>query len=63
MTEDLQKENPCKNTCKERCVGCHGICIKYIKWKKKLDKHNREQRIKRHLDNLKMYNDVANLLR
>ena len=26
-------ENPCKN-CDKRCVGCHGICKAYRRWKR-----------------------------
>lgn len=31
------KMSPCKG-CKDRIVGCHSNCKKYIEWRKELDK-------------------------
>lgn len=40
---------PCKN-CKERKVGCHSICSKYIEWKKEFEKLKAEEKEARSLD-------------
>lgn len=43
------KNAPCKD-CKDRAVGCHAICKKYIEWKKErdaiLEKINKERDLK-----------------
>lgn len=32
-------KTPCRD-CKERVLGCHATCQKYIDWKKEVDEYN-----------------------
>lgn len=56
----VEKDNPCKPDCPDRCVvpNCHTTCPKYLKWKsefeeekKKIKEHNEKHRV----NSTKMY--------
>lgn len=34
---------PC-SACKDRQLGCHDKCVKYLSWRKELDNHNAKVR-------------------
>ena len=44
---NVTTDNPCRD-CKERQVGCHATCNKYIEWRKEYDRVTKGIRNRRH---------------
>lgn len=42
----MRKDCPCTRVCSERTDTCHSTCLRYAKWRKKLDQENQAVRDK-----------------
>lgn len=48
-------ENPCKD-CKDRHLGCHSCCEKYIKWSEEREKFLKKQTLQKSITDAIMSN-------